>query len=322
MAILTNTGTTFSGSPGIAGIREDLTDKIWLISPMETPFVTSIPRGKAEQTLHEWQTDSLATADNTNAQLQGDDVSSFDAVTPTTRLGNRTQISRKTVIISRTEERVLKAGRKSELAYQVAKKGKELRRDIENILVGTNQAKATGSAAVVPKTAAVLSWIKTNTYKDATLPGVDPAAADGTGTRTDGNTRSFTETQLKGVLKGIFTNSGDEPEIVMLPAGMKQTASTFTGNQTKTQDTSDKKLVAAIDIYVYDFGTVRMVPNRFMRSRDVLVINTDLWALAWLDPIRIENLAKTGDATKKMIIGEYTLEARNEAGSGGVFDLA
>lgn len=316
MAILTNTFLTFS----MVGGREDLTDVIWNISPVETPFVSRIARAKATQTLHEWQTDSLASADNTNAQLQGDDISSFDAVTATTRLGNRTQISRKTVIISGTENVVNKAGRKDEVAYQVAKKGKELRRDIENILVGTNQAKVTGNSTTAPKTAAVLSWIKTNT--DKASDGSDPAAADGTGTRTDGTTRSFTEAQLKGVLKGIWTSTGDPPETVLVGGTMKQNASAFTGNSTRMIDAADKRLAAVVNIYEYDFGQVQIVPDRFMRSRDVLVINSDLWALAWLRPVFTEPLAQTGDAMKRMIIGEYCLEARNEAGSGGVFDLA
>lgn len=315
MAIVTNTFLTFSAK----GIREDLTDVIYNISPTETPFVTSIGRTKADQTLHEWQTDSLASATTTNAQLQGDDVSSFDSVSATTRLGNNTQISRKTVIIADTEEAVRKAGRKSEVAYQVAKKGKELKRDIEAILL-MNQAKTTGSATTAPLLASALSWIKTNT--DAGASGGDPAASDGTGVRTDGTTRSFTETQLKGVLKGIYTNSGDEPEFLMVPPTQKQVASTFTGNVTKMQDTTDQKLVASIDVYVYDFGSVRIVPNRFMRSRDAIIVNSDLWAVAWLRPIKMVDLAKTGDATKKMMVGEYTLESRNEAGSGGVFDLA
>lgn len=315
MTIVANTFLTFSAK----GIREDLTDVIYNISPTETPFMTGIGRTKAEQTLHEWQTDTLAAA-AANAQLQGDDISSFDAVTATTRLGNNTQISRKTVVIADTEEAVRKAGRKSEIAYQVAKKGKELKRDIENTLIGTNQAKLTGNSTTAPLTATVLSWVKTNTSKAS--DGSDPAAADGTGTRTDGTTRAFAESQLKTVLQNIFTNSGDEPEMGMMPANQKQVASAFTGNSTRRIDADEKKLVAVIDVYVYDFGTIRLVPNRFMRTRDVIVVNSDLWALAWLRPIKLVDLAKTGDAEKKMMVGEYALEARNEAGSGGVFDLS
>lgn len=316
MAIVANTFLTYSAK----GLREDLTDVIWNISPTETPFVTSIGRAKAEAVLHEWQTDSLADASSSNAQLEGDDISSFDAVTATVRLNNDCQISRKTVVVSGTEEAVRKAGRKSEIAYQVAKRGKELRRDIEKILVGANQAKAAGNSTTARTTASVLSWIKTNTSKGS--GGADPSAADGTGTRTDGTGRAFSEAQLKSVLKGVFDHSGDEPELLMLPSAQKQVASTFAGNATRMVEADTNKLVASIDVYEYDFGTVRIVPNRFMRTTDALVINTDLWKLAWLRPIQMVNLAKSGDATKKMLLGEYALEACNEAGSGGVFDLS
>lgn len=318
MGIITNTFQTFQAK----GNREDLTDVIWNISPYDTPFVSSIERARAKATLHEWQTDALASANTSNKQIQGDDVSSFDAVTATVRLTNNTQISNKTLVVSRTQETVDKAGRKSEIALQLAKKGKELKIDIEAILVGTNQAKSAGNTSTAAAVASVLSWIKTNT-DIGTGAAANPSAADGTATRTDGTTRALVESSLKTVLKGIYTNSGEQPDVVMLPPAMKQVASTFTGNQTKMQDTSDKRLVASIDVYVYDFGSVRIVPNRFMRSTDALVLNTDLWALAWLDPIRQSDLAKTGDtAAKKLVVGEYTLEARNEKGSGGVFDLA
>ena len=314
MAIFTGTASTFD----LKGLREDLTDVIWNISPTETPFVNSVTRAKATATLHEWQTDSLATA-AANAQIQGDDLASTDSVTATTRLNNDTQISRKSLAISGTTEAVNKAGRRSEVAYQVAKKGKELKRDIEFVVL-QNTAKVAASAGTAGKTASVLSWIKTNTSKAS--DGSDPAAADGTGTRTDGTTRSFTQNFLNTVLESIWSNSGDAPEICMLPGLMKQTASTFTGNVQRMEDTKDKRLVTAIDVYVYDFGQVKMVPNRFMRTRDVLVINSDLWAMAWLRPIKVVDLAVTGDATKKMLVGEYALECRNEAGSGGIFDLA
>lgn len=318
MAIIANTFQTFQAK----GNREDLTDVIWNISPYDTPFVSAIERAKAKATLHEWQTDALASANTSNFQIQGDDVSSFDAVTATVRLTNNTQISNKTLIVSRTQETVDKAGRKSEVALQLAKKGKELKIDIEAILSGTNVAKTAGSTSAAAKTASVLSWLKTNTDKEA--GGSDPSAADGTGTRTDsGTTRSFLESQLKSVLKGIYTNSGEGPDMVLVPPAQKQVASTFTGNATRMVDAADKKLVAAIDVYTGDFGSVQIVPSRFMRSRDVLVLNTSLWALAWLDPIRQSDLAKTGDtAAKKLVVGEYALEARNEKGSGGIFDIA
>lgn len=315
MAIFTGTASTFD----LKGLREDLTDVIWNIDPTETPFVNGVQRASAKATLHEWQTDALAAASTANAQIQGDDIASVTALTATVRLNNDTQISRKTLAVSGTLDAVIKAGRRSEVAYQVAKRGKELRRDIEAILTGANQAKVAASAGTAPKTADILSWIITNT--DIGTGGSNPAAADGTGTRTDGTQRAFTEAQLKGVLQTIWTNSGDAPEFVMCGGKNKQVASTFTGNTTRMQDTTDKRLVSAIDVYVYDFGSVRVVPNRFMRTRDVVVVNSDLWAVAWLRPIKLVDLAVTGDATKKMLIGEYALEARNEKGSGIVADL-
>lgn len=316
MTIFTGTASTFD----LKGIREDLTNVIWNVSPMDTPFTTRAQRAKATSTLHEWQTDALAAASTSNAQTQGDDIASISTVTATVRLNNDTQISRKTVAIAGTIEAVIKAGRGSELAYQVTKLGKELRRDIEATLTGANQAKVAPSAGTAGKVADVLSWIKT--ASDKASDGSDPSAADGTSNRTDGTTRAFTASQLTGVFKTIYTNSGDPPEMVLLPPAMKQTASTFTGNTTRMQDTSNKRLASAIDYWTHDFGTVQMVPSRFMRTRDVLVINSDLWAVAWLRPMRVEDLAKTGDATKKMIIAEYSLEARNEKGSGIVADLA
>jgi len=315
MATVSNTELTFS----MKGIREDLSDVIYNISPVETPFMTSIGRAKADNTFHEWQTQSLAAADTTNAQLEGDDITSFQAANFTTRLGNYTQISRKTVIVSGTADAVKKAGRKSELALQVAIRGKELKRDIESILCGTNQARTAGNSTTARTLASTLSWIKTNT--DLGASGADPSASDGTGTRTDGTTRVFVGSSLKTVLKSIWTNSGDEPEMLMVGGTVKQEASTFAGNTTRMQDTTNKKLVASIDYYTGDFSSVRIVPNRFVRSRDAQVINTDLWAVAWLRPIKLEDLAKTGDASKKQLIGEYTLESRNEAGSGIIADL-
>ena len=317
MAIIANTATTFSAAPGLAGLREDLSDIIYNLSPADTPFMSNIGRGTAKQTLHEWQTDSLAAADTANAQLQGDDVSSYSAASVTTRLGNRTQISRKTVIIDGTVEAVDKAGRKSELAYQLTKRSKELKIDIESILLA-NQAKVTGNTTTAPKTASVLSWIKTNV--DKASDGSNPTG-DGSDTRTDGTQRAFTEAMLKSVMKSAYTNSSEDPDVLMVGAFNKQVVSAFSGNANRQVDAAGKKLVAAIDVYVGDFSTVRIMPNRFMRTRDALLLNFDYWSLDWLRPIKMMELAKTGDAEKRLLIGEYALAAKNEASSGIIADL-
>jgi|SRR5215471_10104544 len=316
MAFLTNTFTTYSA----IGLREDLSDIIYNISPTETPFMTAIAREKATAVYHEWQTDALEAVNTANAQIQGDDISAFDAVVPTVRLGNYTQISRKTVIISMTEEATDKAGRKSERGYQIAKKGKSLKRDIEGILL-SNQARTAGAVgATAARAASVLAWIKTN-VANVVAGGSNPAG-DGTNTRTDGTTPvAFTEGMLQTALASIWTNSGDEPDFVLVNSNQKRAITGFTGNNTRYVNAEEEKLVNSIDVYVYDFGSVEVKADRFMRQRDALIINSDLWALAWLRPINLVDLAKTGDNEKAMIVGEYTLTSRNEAGSGLVADL-
>lgn len=313
MAFITNTFTTYSA----IGLREDLTDIIYNISPTETPFMTGIARNKATAVLHEWQTDALEPPNGSNAQLQGDDISAFDAVIPTVRLGNYTQISRKTVIISMTEEAVDKAGRKNEMGYQVAKKGKSLKRDIETILL-SNQARLVGNTTTAPLLGSVLSWMHTNTTMG--VGGANPTTPGST-PRTDGTQAAFTEAMLQSTLASVWTNSGDEPDQLLVNSNLKQEVSKFVGNNTRYINADEQKLVTSIDVYVYDFGSIEVKADRFMRQRDALIINTDLWALSWLRPINLVDLAKTGDNEKKLMVGEYTLEARNEAGSGGVFDL-
>ena len=315
MAIITGTALTFSGSPGLQGLREDLSDFIYMVSPTDTPFMSNVGRGTADAVLHEWQTDALAAANVNNAQFQGDDIATFSPASVTTRLGNRTQISRKEVIISGTVDAVNKAGRKTELAYQLMKRSKELKNDIESICL-SNQAKVVGAAATAPKLASVLSWLKTNVDHVGTNP-----TGDGTDARVDGTQRAFTETLLKNVLKLIYTNSSENLDVLMVGPSNKQVASTFTGNATKQVEVSTKKIVATVDIYVGDFHTINIIPNRFMRTRDALLLNWEYWSIDWLRPIKQVELAKTGDAEKRMLLGEYTLVAKNEAANGAVYDL-
>jgi hypothetical protein len=252
--------------------------------------------------------------------VEGDDISTFDSVTPTVRLGNYTQILRKTLIVSGTAEAVDKAGRSSEVSMQLVKLGKQIRLDVEHMCVGLNVAKSAGSASTARVSASVLSWLKTNTSEG--VSGVDPAAADGTGTRTPGTGRAFTETLLKDVLQSIFINSNEEAKLMLVGPKQKQVMSTFTGNATRFVDAAPEKLYAAVDRYSHDFGIFEIRPDRVVRATDALLINPDLWKLAWLRPIFSEELSKTGDSEKHMMLGEVTLEARNEAGSGGVFDLS
>lgn len=314
MALPTNTFATYSA----IGNREDLSDMIYRIDPTDTPFMTGADKEKATAVNHEWQTQALAAASGSNFQLEGDDPSDV-AVTPTVRLGNIAQISYKIARVTGTQQAVEHAGRDDELAYQEMLKGLELKRDMETTLVGTNQAKVTGGTGTPRKTASVLSWIVSNTSIGAT--GANPATADGAATRTDGTQRAFTEANLKTVLSSIWTNGG-KPDTIMTGAFNKQTFSTFTGRATPTEDTRAKKITASVDAYESDFGKLKVVANRFQRARDVLVLEMDKWAVAYLNGRKMISLplAKTGDSERTQILSEYALVSRNEKASGGVFD--
>jgi hypothetical protein len=207
------------------------------------------------------------------------------------------------------------------MAYQEMLKGLELRRDLETILVGTNQAKVTGAAGTAPKTASVLSWIKTNTSKGTAGGAADPTTADGAGTRTDGTQIAFTEARLKTVLAAIW-EAGGRPDTIFTGSFNKQVFSTFTGRSTPMEQASSKKIVASVDAYESDFGKLKVVANRFQRSRDVLVLEMEKWAIAYLNGRNMLSipLAKTGDNERRMVICEYALTSRNEKASGGVFD--
>ena len=314
MAIVANTFLTFSA----IGNREDLADTIYNISPIEVPFQSLIGKNKASATFHEWQTDSLAAA-AANAQIQGDEVA-FAAVSPTVRLGNRTQTLRKEVIIAGTQEAVNKAGRKSEMVYQLQKRSKELKRDLEFVLC-SNQAPVTGNSTTAPQMRPLCGWYSTNKSRGATgADGTTSAAA------TDGTQRAFTETLLQDVIQSCWA-AGGNPTVALMGPKQKRVASGFTGGATKFDKTDDKTLFAVVDVYVSDFGQLKFVPSRFTRGaasgadREVHILDTDYWALSTLRPMQTVDLAKTGDAEKAMIICEVTLEARNEGASGIVADL-
>jgi hypothetical protein len=320
MALVSGTTTKYDG----VGIREDLGDDIFNISPTETPFTSSLKRGgKASNTLTEWQTDSLAAVDGTNAHLEGDEAS-YTTVSPTVRVGNYCQISRKTLNISGTYEAVDKAGRDSEIAYQKAKKAKEFKRDMETIFLRA-QAGNAGGVGTARTLAAMNAWVKTNVSTGS--GGGNPTYTSGvpSAVRTDGTQRAFTETIHKAVLQSIWT-SGGEPKVLMVGPFNKTVVSGFSGVVTRNFDMSNVSakptaVIASADVYVSDFGTVRVIPNRFQRERDGWYPDFDLLKLRWLRPVFTEQMAKTGDADKFLMVGEYTLEVSQEAGMGLAADL-
>lgn len=312
MAQPTNTYSTYDA----VGNREDLSDIIDMISPTDTPFLNGIAKVPATSTKTEWQTDALAAASGTNAVIEGDDATT-DASTATTRLFNFTQISDKVARVTGTQRAMDSAGRADEMAYQVMKRAKELKRDVETSLLANN-AQVAGDDTTARETGGIGSWIATNDSVGGGA-GASPTG-DGTDARTDGTQRAFTESLLKSVLASCW-DAGGEPDTIMVGSFNKQAASAFSGGATRTIESGEKKLVNAIDVYVGDFGDLVIVPNRFMRSRDCLVLEMDKFKFATLRDFQKDELAKTGDTDREQLLVEYALVSMNEAASGGVFDL-
>ena len=311
MAVPTNTMQTYTAVVN----REDLSDMVYMISPTETPFLSGIGRGKADNTLHEWTTDVLATAAN-NAVIEGDD-SSAGVVNPGTRVTNRTQISKKVVRLSGTQQAVNSAGNLYTMGKQMAKASAELKRDIEFALT-RNTTAVVGAAGTARQTRGLEGWVATNNSLGS--GGAAPNPTSNTAP-TDGTQRTLTEAMIKTVLQACWT-SGGNPDTIMLGGVQKQLFSTFNGGGTQFGNLDDKKLISAIDVYVSDFGTLKLVPNRFQRARTAFVLEMAKWKVAYLRPFTTEDLAKTGDSDAKHLIAEYTLEAANEAASGAVRDLS
>ena len=306
---------TFSSYDAI-GNREDLSDIIYDISPADTPFLSAIPRSTATGTKHEWQKDSLTAASDTNFVIEGDDATT-DASAATTRICNYRAISDKVARVTGTQEAVSKAGRKSEMAYQMEKRMKELKRDVEKILLANN-AYVVGNDTLAPECAGAQAWIRTNVDKasDATLP-----TGDGSDIHTDGTPRALQESFVETALASAWTNGGN-PTMGVLNAFQKRKFATFSGSGTTTRDADTKKVINTVDVYIDPLGNeVTLAPCRQCPTDVVYFFDPEYVKFAVLRDFHTIQLAKTGDSERKQILVEYTEEMCTEAAHAGVYDL-
>lgn len=323
MSVPANTMQTFTQK----NIREDLIDAIYNVDPYKTPFLNMAKKATAKQTNHEWDTDTLATQNLNNASVEGDDPTA-QSLAVTARMGNYTQISTKVVQISGTSQAVVAAGGSNKMGYQLLKKSKELKRDMEGILT-YNQAKNAGSSSTARLLAGMPAWLQQNVvFQTGGSPsGANPAVAangwtDGSNTRTyNGTTVAVTEAMVKSALQKAFNSSGDCPEYALVSSINKQNVSTFTGPGTRFTEVDGKKLPTVVNIYESDFGDVKFIPDIFLaHSGDIFFINPNYVRVAYLRPFQTIPLAKTGDSDKKELLVEYTLQMGNEHAHAAIFD--
>ena len=297
------------------GIREDLSNVIYNVSPEETPLYSKAKKTSAKNTLVEWQTDSLR-ASAANAHIEGD-ATAGEARGATTRLGNYTQIFKNAVVVPDTDEGLDKAGRAKEVAYQTLKIAKEQKLDIEKALFDNN-ARVAGNSSTARELAGVPAWLVTNTDFGAT--GANPTG-DGTDARTDGTQELFTQDRFDSVMQSIWEEGG-KPDTVYLSAFQMNKALGFTGNnnQRSSVQAGDERVIKSLAVYVTPWGTVEFMPSRENRSRDVFIMQDNMWEVAVLRPTKNVALAKTGDNTTRQVVTELTLCAKNEKANGGIFD--
>jgi len=300
------------------GIREDLSNVIYNVSPEETPFYSKAKKTSAKNTLVEWQTDALR-ASAANAHIEGD-ATAGEARSATTRLGNYTQIFKNAVVVPDTDEGLDKAGRAKEVAYNTLKIAKEQKLDIEKALLDNN-ARAAGNSTTARELAGVPAWLVTNTDFGAN-EGANPTG-DGTDARTDETTAltAFSQDKFDGVMQSIWEEGG-KPDTVLLSAFQMNKALGFTGNnnQRSAVQAGDERVIKSLAVYVTPWGSVEFMPARENRSRDVFIMQDNMWEIAVLRPTKNVALAKTGDNTTRQVVTELTLCAKNEKANGGIFD--
>lgn len=305
----------------VIGAREDLSDIIYNITPKDTPFMSNAGRGSADAVLFEWQTDVLQ-AGAANRQVEGRDFV-FSAVNQPSRIANIQQISDKSVIVSETSEAINKAGRSSDLSYHTSKRAVEIKRDIE-VMAFTNTAADLATSSTARASGSLLAFIRTNVSKagDGSNPDApNPVVSDN---RVDGTQRAFTEQQVKDVVAlGWASGMNIENSSMLCGAALKAKFSTFEGIATNFKDIKGGQatIVGAADVYVSDFSQFTVVPNRYMRTREVIFVDWAFVEIAYLRPFKRTQSATTGDNKNKVLICEYGYKVKNEAALGGIFDL-
>jgi hypothetical protein len=308
MAKVTNAFDTYTATAD----REDLSNIIYNISPMQTPFMSSIGTRNVKNVVFDWQTESLPTPSGTG-QLEGFELSRA-ASTATARVSNVCQISYRDATVTGSQEASDAAGKRSEMAHQLAIMAKALKRDMEEALCQKG-AKTTGAAGTARQTGGFESWITTNDSR-----GTNGASTGGGAAPTDGTQRALTETLLKDVLELMFA-SGAEPNLAICGPHNKQVISGFTGRSQARQMVDANTVEASVSIYSSDFGELKIVPSNRSRERSLLLVDPEFAKVSYLRSFETIDIATIGDADTKMIVVEYGLEVGNEAAHGIVADL-
>jgi len=328
---MTQTPANMYDSYEAAGLREDISDLIFNISPTETPFLSAIGTTTAGQRYHQWQTDVLATPAADNAKWEGEDAT-YAEPTPTVVVGNYTQISTKVIAVTGTLEVTEKYGRDSEVAYLAAKNARELKTDVDTSMLSNNPSAGDDNLSA-RLSAGMCAWLETNTdFNTAGTPGANGGFDLGiVAARTDCSVKyALTQAMIDGVIQSCYQNGG-KPSMLLCGPVQKSAISLMDGvggtsGGITRSDRAARTIYATADLYVSNFGELRVVPTRHIRvtsstDQDVFLVDPEYAKAAYLRPWQQFDLAKTGDSIKREMLVEWTLEVCNEAAHGGIYDL-
>jgi hypothetical protein len=336
---------SFAGTTNAAGVREDLSDLIGMIDPDEVPLQSMIAgQTSATQVDHRWQTQSLATVSATNAQIQGDDIGTFDNVTASVLVNNRTQILRKTFIVADGLREADTAGRDDDVDFQKILKGMEIKRDLEASLLSVNQL-VVGTSGTGARLRSLSNWISgSSTAPDTThfagAPSGQTTAVTGLdvsgGAITSASSgRAITLALVSGACQRSFQQGGNPRYLVVTPrykvilSALQGGTSAGSANTRLNIDNkrSQAAIIAGADVFSSDFGALTIVPDRFCHGftgsglATAYVIDPRYVKIADFRPYQTTELAKTGDATKYMCLRETTLEVLAPTAHAKIADL-
>lgn len=281
------------------GIKEDVSDVISNIDPTATPFATAIRTGKkAISKVVEWQEDSLSAVAE-NAQIDGDDAPAADQKATEMRT-NYTQILSKTAKVTGSAEAVHTHGRKSEMALQLAKKGKEIKLDLEHVLVGLDTTKQAGNDSTIPR------------KMSSVFPQIDASMKGNAGTA------DLTEAMVRTRLQAAYDAGANTSTLMIKPTDADHVAAFATSRDVGNSE----KVVNSVQVYVTPWGTLRVVLNRLLKADTALIFDPEMWELRWLRNWFTQPLAVTGDSMAKQIIGEVTLCHKNAKATAAITNLS
>lgn len=313
MAKVTNAFTTY----GAKGNREDLSNSIYNIDPFDTPVMSAAGRRKVKNRTYDWQNENLPVVDANNAEYEGFELSR-SASTPTVRLTNTTQISKRDATVSGSQEASDAAGKGSEMAHQMALKSKVLKSDMETIAC-SRQARVDGDDATIRKTESIphqiARGIDRNAVQGAAVKGYVaaglPTTATGAFTGPAGGDRvEFTEVMLGDGMETAY-NNGAKPDLLVVPPAIRRTVSTFEGRSTSQVIVGRTEVVATVDVIATDFGRIKVIPSRWLPIDIGLLIDRTYLRMAFFRNFFQKPLATIGDATTRMIVAEWGTQVDN-----------